>query len=96
MVDFTGEIESENEDEQREPGPSSSSSSSSSVLSSSPQDEIRKLEEEKLCKICKKENVQVVFLPCGHRVSCNQCSSTATQCPLCKISITEKLRTYAS
>lgn len=89
MVDFEGEIDSEDEEESGEQG------SSSTARPSSPKDELKKLEEQKICKICRKENVEVLFLPCGHLVSCSQCSSTASQCPVCKMAVTDKIRIYA-
>ena len=96
IVSFQGDDENmiESSDEEMETGESKIASETPSV--STPQEEIRKLEEERLCKICRQEDVQVVFLPCGHLASCVKCSASATQCPLCKIAITERVRTYAS
>ncbi|XP_014769317.1 baculoviral IAP repeat-containing protein 7-A [Octopus bimaculoides] len=42
------------------------------------------LKEQKLCKICLDEELSVVFLPCGHLVSCASCASALTNCPLCR------------
>ena len=96
IVNFQGDGENdiESSDEEMETSESTGISETPSV--STPQEEIRKLEEERLCKICRQEDVQVVFLPCGHLASCVKCSASASQCPLCKILITERVRTYAS
>jgi len=94
IVNFQGENIIESSDEEIETGQSTSTSQTLSV--STPQEEIRKLEEERLCKICRREDVQVVFFPCGHLASCVKCAASATQCPLCKITITERVRTFAS
>lgn len=40
-----------------------------------------------LCKICYSELLEVVFLDCGHVVSCIQCTMTQDTCPICRVSI---------
>ncbi|XP_029649347.1 putative inhibitor of apoptosis isoform X3 [Octopus sinensis] len=42
------------------------------------------LKEQKLCKICLDEELSVVFLPCGHLVSCASCAPALSNCPLCR------------
>ncbi|CAI9717319.1 baculoviral IAP repeat-containing protein 7-A [Octopus vulgaris] len=42
------------------------------------------LKEQKLCKICLDEDLNVVFLPCGHLVSCVSCAAALSNCPLCR------------
>jgi baculoviral IAP repeat-containing protein 7/8 len=37
-----------------------------------------------LCKICYKEEIQVAIIPCGHTISCIQCSLTLIRCPMCR------------
>ena len=49
--------------------------------------------EERTCKVCLKEEVCVVFDPCGHQV-CTKCSSNFNECPICKGVINKKIRTY--
>lgn len=36
------------------------------------------------CKICMAEEVGVVFLPCGHLLTCVMCAPALTTCPLCR------------
>lgn len=36
------------------------------------------------CKICMAEEVGVVFLPCGHLLSCVMCAPAMVTCPLCR------------
>jgi len=93
IVSHQGPVESESDSDAEEPG-STSHGNSSQPLSA--REEVRRLEEERICKICKEGDVEVVFLPCGHLVSCMRCSSNVTHCPLCKTEITQKVRTYAS
>ena len=46
--------------------------------------EIRELKEQKICKICMNEEVSIVFLPCGHMVSCPYCAPAMSKCPICR------------
>lgn len=40
--------------------------------------------------------VNIVFLPCGHLVSCTACAAGLLQCPICRASIKGVVRTYLS
>lgn len=40
-----------------------------------------------LCKICLDRQFTVVFLPCGHLVSCVECSEQVSHCPICRVYI---------
>jgi len=82
------------DDQEVESTPEETKSTPETSLSA--RDEINRLEQEKLCKICHRSEIQVVFLPCGHLVSCNNCSPSVSVCPLCKVPISEKIRTFAS
>ncbi|XP_061394548.1 death-associated inhibitor of apoptosis 2 [Musca vetustissima] len=92
-------------------GPNSESKSNECVRSASPtsrgkeqsatellslEEENRKLKDARLCKICLDEEVAVVYLPCGHLVSCVQCAPGVEQCPLCRTAIKGFVRTYLS
>ncbi|XP_059489798.1 death-associated inhibitor of apoptosis 2-like [Neocloeon triangulifer] len=52
--------------------------------------------EAHLCKVCLDEDVGVVFLPCGHLVSCVQCAPNLSLCPVCRKEIQASVRTYFS
>ncbi|XP_060589383.1 baculoviral IAP repeat-containing protein 3-like isoform X2 [Ruditapes philippinarum] len=52
------------------------------------------LKEQRLCKICMVSDANVVFLPCGHLVSCATCAPALQQCPICRASIKGTVRTY--
>ena len=39
------------------------------------------------CKICFDATVSVVFLPCGHCMTCAECGLRFSHCPLCVSSI---------
>jgi len=95
IINFCETVSSDDDDDDEdERMPYSASPSRASPLT--PNEEIRRLEEEKLCKICRERNFEVVFLPCGHLASCTQCSQNATHCPICKVFVAQKVRTYAS
>ncbi|XP_060070270.1 baculoviral IAP repeat-containing protein 3-like [Ylistrum balloti] len=42
------------------------------------------LKERTTCKICLQNPVAIVFLPCGHLVSCAQCAPALKVCPICR------------
>jgi len=90
IVSFCEDVSSDDDDEENAESPSPSRSSLTAT------EEVRRLEKEKRCKLCNERDVEVVFLPCGHLVSCVQCSKNTSQCPLCKVFISQKVRTYAS
>ena len=46
------------------------------------------------CKVCLDREVSLVFLPCGHLVSCSSCADQLTDCPVCRKRITQKIRTF--
>jgi baculoviral IAP repeat-containing protein 7/8 len=47
-----------------------------------------------LCKICYKEEIQVAVIPCGHTISCIQCSITCIQCAVCRDLSLKLMRVY--
>lgn len=47
-----------------------------------------------ICKICYENTIQLVFLPCGHSVSCLSCSQRLFTCPCCRATITTRIRTF--
>ncbi|KAK0042871.1 E3 ubiquitin-protein ligase XIAP [Biomphalaria pfeifferi] len=47
-----------------------------------------------ICKLCKNNDVQVVFLPCGHLLSCVECSLNPSYCPECRSEIVGIRRIY--
>lgn len=49
-----------------------------------------------VCKICLEKEVEVLFLPCNHLVSCQGCKERLTQkkCPLCRDTYKDTIRVY--
>lgn len=35
------------------------------------------------CKLCMERLVEIVFLPCGHTLSCKKCATSCRVCPVC-------------
>ena len=56
--------------------------------------EIKRLNEEKLCKICLDKSSEIVFRPCGHFASCNTCAISLKNCPMCRKEIISCFRVY--
>ena len=60
------------------------------------EEEYIRLKEQKQCKVCMDEDVGVVFLPCGHLITCVNCAPALRDCPLCRQPIRGTVRTYLS
>ncbi|KAL4233680.1 Baculoviral IAP [Mactra antiquata] len=54
------------------------------------------LKEKMLCKICFDNDANIVFLPCGHMVSCVECAYALRKCAVCRKLIDSRIRTYLS
>uniref|UniRef100_UPI00398E769A baculoviral IAP repeat-containing protein 8-like isoform X2 n=1 Tax=Pristiophorus japonicus TaxID=55135 RepID=UPI00398E769A len=59
------------------------------------EEQLKKLKEEKCCKICWDRDVCIAFVPCGHVVTCKECSAVQ-KCPVCCSQILERVRIYMS
>ena len=60
------------------------------------EEENRCLKEQKMCKVCMDKDANIVFLPCGHLVSCVECAHALRKCAVCRAIIQGTVRTYAS
>lgn len=47
--------------------------------------------EQILCRICFERDICIVLLPCRHYVLCEACSDKCRSCPICRVSIENKL-----
>ncbi|XP_037009407.2 baculoviral IAP repeat-containing protein 7 isoform X2 [Artibeus jamaicensis] len=59
------------------------------------EEQLRRLQEERTCKVCLDRAVSIVFVPCGHLV-CAACAPGLQLCPLCRAPIHSCLRTFLS
>ena len=50
--------------------------------------------EEQTCAICLDRPPNVTFVPCGHKMTCEQCAERVTECPSCRRPIQLRQRTY--
>ena len=50
--------------------------------------------EERTCKVCLKEEVNICFDPCGHLSTCTKCSSALNECPICRGKINKKIQVF--
>ena len=58
--------------------------------------ENQSLKESKFCKICMDNEINIVLVPCGHFISCDDCASCLKFCPMCRRKINVKVKTYMS
>ncbi|PON86516.1 Transmembrane Fragile-X-F-associated protein [Trema orientale] len=59
------------------------------------QQEFERLQNEKvLCRICFEREISVVLLPCRHRVLCSTCCEKCKKCPICRVSVEQRLPVY--
>ncbi|NP_001090613.1 uncharacterized protein LOC100036859 [Xenopus laevis] len=63
---------------------------------SSMEEQLRRLQEERTCKICMDQEVSIVFIPCGHLVVCKDCAPSLRKCPICRGTIKGTVRTFLS
>ncbi|XP_052045110.1 baculoviral IAP repeat-containing protein 3 isoform X1 [Apodemus sylvaticus] len=60
------------------------------------EEQLRKLQEERTCKVCMDREVSIVFIPCGHLVVCRDCAPALRKCPICRGTIKGTVRTFLS
>ncbi len=59
-------------------------------------EENERLKDSQLCKICMDEEMQVLFMPCNHFVTCEECAKVVKQCPICREDILNTIRVFKS
>ncbi|NXP55153.1 BIR7B protein, partial [Heliornis fulica] len=62
----------------------------------STEEKLRRLQEERMCKVCMDRDVSVVFVPCGHLIACGECALNLRLCPICRAVIQESVKTFMS
>uniref|UniRef100_A0A8C3IXF0 RING-type E3 ubiquitin transferase n=1 Tax=Chrysemys picta bellii TaxID=8478 RepID=A0A8C3IXF0_CHRPI len=62
----------------------------------STEEQLRRLQEERMCKVCMDKDVSIVFVPCGHLVVCAECAPSLRRCPICRAVIRGSVRTFMS
>ncbi|XP_045198926.1 E3 ubiquitin-protein ligase MYLIP-A-like isoform X3 [Mercenaria mercenaria] len=56
--------------------------------------ENRNLKDRMACKICMDKDACIVFIPCGHMVSCIECAQRQRTYAVCRAEIKETVRAY--
>uniref|UniRef100_A0A8V5GGW1 Uncharacterized protein n=1 Tax=Melopsittacus undulatus TaxID=13146 RepID=A0A8V5GGW1_MELUD len=62
----------------------------------STEEQLKRLQEQRLCKVCMDRDVSIVFVPCGHLVVCRACAFNLSFCPICREPIVDRVRTFMS
>jgi len=52
--------------------------------------------DSKLCKICYKNEMGIVFLPCGHILACFECAPSLMNCAVCRRPVEATVRAFLS
>jgi hypothetical protein len=55
-----------------------------------------RLKDATTCKVCMNEQLDTVFLPCGHLTCCEGCSSKVRHCPICRKFIKATVKAFLS
>ncbi|XP_061198204.1 uncharacterized protein LOC133206268 [Saccostrea echinata] len=50
--------------------------------------------DDEICCICLDSPSEILFLPCRHQRCCESCAESVQLCPICRRSITEKIKPY--
>ncbi|KAH3736801.1 hypothetical protein DPMN_043374 [Dreissena polymorpha] len=58
------------------------------------EEENKSLKHKTLCKICLDKRADIIFLPCGHMVSCPMCAPALACCPICRKGIMGLVKAY--
>ncbi|KAM4031695.1 baculoviral IAP repeat-containing protein 7 [Anomaloglossus baeobatrachus] len=62
----------------------------------STEEQLRRLKEERICKVCLDKDVSMLFVPCGHLVVCMDCAPNLRHCPICRATIRGSVRAFMS
>ncbi|XP_077316467.1 baculoviral IAP repeat-containing protein 7 isoform X1 [Lithobates pipiens] len=60
------------------------------------EEQLRRLKEERMCKVCMDKDSSMVFVPCGHLVVCMDCAPNLRHCPICRATIRGSMRAFMS
>ena len=58
------------------------------------QEEMRELEEQRLCVVCATEERAIVLMPCRHHQICETCSRELSICPCCRATISDRIKIF--
>ena len=55
-----------------------------------------RLRSERICRFCRNCPIGLVFVPCGHLISCPDCGAKCSECPVCGTEVQNAVRTFMS
>jgi len=58
------------------------------------QRKVKELEDGKKCIVCYDSKINIVLVPCGHHILCEDCSEKITKCPICSAQIQMAVKTF--
>ncbi|XP_039214130.1 baculoviral IAP repeat-containing protein 7 isoform X1 [Crotalus tigris] len=94
--------ESSHESLEREPDPwrvrreTQAERSHEPESTTSMEEKLRQLQEERMCKVCMDKDVSIVLVPCGHLVVCAECAPNLSRCPICRGDIRDSMKAFLS
>jgi len=53
--------------------------------------ELKTILQQEKCRICQKERVVKVLLPCGHLATCKDCGNSTNRCPICQVKVASRI-----
>nr|BDT62997.1 MAG: baculoviral IAP repeat-containing protein [Trachysalambria curvirostris nimavirus] len=59
-------------------------------------DELERIRDSRMCKVCMGTEMDVVFLPCAHMIACANCAAALVQCPICRKDIRYTIKPIVS
>ena len=59
-------------------------------------DEITRMKDQRMCKVCMDNEISIVFLKCGHICTCMDCAPAMKHCPMCREPIRGTIRVFLS
>ncbi|RZC35564.1 BIR and/or zf-C3HC4 3 domain containing protein [Asbolus verrucosus] len=94
---FVDEVRNKLKTEQN-PLPNSSSASTKEASAESKSEGGGAAQDDlsKMCKICFINEIEVVFIPCGHLLACIECSLSLKTCPVCRQRFDGAMRVFPS
>lgn len=58
--------------------------------------EVKRYIDDRTCKICMDKEIEYLFLPCNHLVSCENFTKNLKECPICRVKIKKCWKTIMS
>jgi len=55
---------------------------------------VHELQVRNMCKVCHCTELKILFIPCGHMCTCEDCSNTVFGCPICRAKIYGKINVF--